>query len=383
MEFATKLSLLVSFVIFIPISAACYFYSRNTQRHTEIQRYLDILKIKNSELFEHQHPKVSLSVAVFFVTLLSTCFWGLILFGDNSNITTSPNYLLGGARIIGLDPVNSLDKIIHYQSGALLTFNMAFLGAYLWGIQNIARRYSMNDLIPAAYYNVGIRMIFSVILALVFYHLSKITPDILASVLSNTPEPEKTPGGATNSTHLLMPVIAFLIGLFPQRGLKWLTEKFSMFTQQKNSSVRDLPLEMIEGITMYDRVRLQELGIDSCYDLANTDYIPYLFKSPYSPRILINWILQAKLCVYFGEHVKDLRDHGIHTAWQLKNYDEKSLKELVKTTSLTEDTLIMVKHQISDDMEIERLIEAQLQLSQYWNKQSDDADVFVNSTTND
>jgi len=100
------------------------------------------------------------------------------------------------------------------------------------------------------------------------------------------------------------------------------------------------------------------------------DYIPYLFKSPY--RTLINWILQAKLCTYFGEHVKDLREHGVHTAWQLKNFDENALKELVKTTLLTEDTLLKVKNQVTGDKEIERLMEVQLKLSQYWNKQSDE-----------
>jgi nucleotidyltransferase/DNA polymerase involved in DNA repair len=172
----------------------------------------------------------------------------------------------------------------------------------------------------------------------------------------------------------MMPIFAFLIGMFPQRGLNWLTDKFSIFTQKNNPSVRDLPLMMIEGVTIYDRVRLQELGVDSCYDLANIDYVPYLFKTPYSPRVLINWILQAKLCVYFGEHVKALREHGIHTIWQFYNYKERDLKKLVKSTSLTEDTLILVKSLISDDKDIERLVAAQKKLSQYWNKEEDDTD---------
>ncbi len=372
MEYATKIALLISFVMFIPISAACYFYSRNTQRATAVKRYLEILKIKKIDLFQHQHPKLSLSVAVFFVTFLSACFWGLILFGAESGITKTPNYLLGGASIIGLDAKIDTMKIHQYQSGALLTFSMAFLGAYLWGIQNITRRYSMNDLIPAAYYNIGTRMIYAGILALVFFHLSKSTPDLLSTVLVSTPDSGKADTVTANSTSLLMPAIAFLIGMFPQRGLRWLTLKFSIFTQQPNPTVRDLPLEMIEGISMYDRVRLQELGIESCFDLANMDYIPYLFKSPYTPRTLINWILQAKLCIYFGEHVKELREHGIHNAWQLKSFDENALKELVKTTSLTEDTLLKVKNQIAGDKEIERLIEVQLKLSQYWNKATDE-----------
>lgn len=370
----TKIFLLISFVIFIPLSAACYFYSRNVQRHAEIVRYLEILHIKKIDLFEHKHPKISLSVAVFFVTFLSVCFWVLILFGEETGITKSTNFLFGGASVIGYIAEGDKTAITQYQTGALLTFNMAFLGAYLWGIQNIARRYSMNDLIPAAYYNIGVRMIFACILALVFYHLSKMTPDFLESIFSGSTNNNGSLKQDSNadSTHLFMPIVAFLIGMFPQRGLKWLTEKFSMFTQQKNPTVRELPLEMIEGITIYDRTRLQELGIDTCYDMANTDYIPYLFKSPYSPRMLINWILQAKLCVYFGENVKDLRDHGIHTVWQLNDYDEGALQELAKSTSLTEDTLIMVKKLISKDKEVERLIEAQLKLSQYWNKSTPD-----------
>ena len=364
MEIFIKVFLLVSFVIFIPISAACYYYSRSVQRHLEVKRYLTILKIQKIELFEHKHPVFSLSVAVFFVTVLSVCFWWLVLFAEGTPITTSANYLFGGASVI--DPPDK-DAITVYQSGALLTFNMAFLGAYLWGIQNIARRYSMNDLIPAAYYNVGVRMIFACILALVFYHLSKMIPDFLGNMLSPA-DIQKDNNGA----HMLMPIVAFLIGFFPQRGLKWLTEKFSMFTQQSDPTVRELPLEMIEGITIYDRVRLQELGIDSCYDLASIDYIPYLFKSPYTPRVLINWILQAKLCVYFGKNVKELREHGIHTVWQLKDYNKEALQELAKTTPLTEDTLVMVSKQIMKDKEIERLIEAQLELSQYWNKKTED-----------
>ncbi len=367
----SKVFLLVSFVIFIPVSAACYYYSRHSQRHSEIKRYIKILEIKKTVLFEHQHPLVSLSVAVFFVTFLIACFWLLILFGFELKITCSPNYLLGGISVVGITSAECDAGFESYQSGALLTLNMAFMGAYLWGIQNIVQRYSMNDLIPAAYYNLGVRIIFSTLLALVFYHMSMMTPELLGFVHTSDGPPEREVKNMTDRAYQLMPIVAFLIGMFPQRGLKWLTEKFSMFTQLKDPSVRDLPLEMIEGITMYDRVRLHELGIDSCYDMANVDYIPYLFKVPYSPRVLIDWILQAKLCVYFGEHVKALRENGIHTVWQFKSFDEEALQELVRKTPLTEDVLMMVKKQISNDDEIKRLVDAQLALSQYWGKSQD------------
>lgn len=372
MEATLKIILLISFVIFIPVSAASYHFSRSDQRKSEIQRYMNILNIKDEDksLFEQKNPGISTTLAVSFVTILSASYWYLMLFSCGVNLTEPYNYLFGNVKII----TSSIpfDDYIQYQGGALLTFNMAFLGAYLWGIQNITRRYSMNDLIPVAYYGLGVRMIFASLLALVIYHLSEITPNILASMIDAEPMAAGKSGPPTASTNLIMPVFAFLIGMFPQRGLKWLTDKFSIFTQKDDPSVKALPLEMIEGVTIYDHVRLQELGIDNCYDLANIDYIPCLFKTPYSPRVLINWVLQAKLCVYFGEHVKDLREHGIHTVWQFNSYKEADLKELVKTTSLTEDTLVLVKHLIAKDHEIERLVEAQAKLSRYWNKDGED-----------
>ena len=341
-----KISFLLAFVMFIPVSALCYYVSRKGQRDSEINRYLKILQIKedDEDLFKQKNVGASLSIAVFFVTFLTACFWTLVMFGSDIKFAVAENY----------------------QSGALLTFNMAFLGAYLWGIQNIARRYSMNDLIPITYYYLGVRMIFASILALVIYKLTEVAPDVLGSMLAASTGNGEPPPANTSSTHLITPIFAFLVGMFPQRGLNWLTDKFSVFTHKHDPSVRQLPLDMIEGITVYDRVRLQELGIDCCYDLANVDYIPYLFKTPYSPRVLISWILQAKMCVYFGQHVKALREHGIHTVTQINNYEIDELKELVKSSSLTEDTLILVKNLIAKDHEIERLVAAQIKLSQYW-----------------
>ena len=366
-----KLFLLASFVMFIPFSAICYFFSRSGQRILELRRYMDILNIENKNLFEQKYQGVSFFIAVFFVTLLATGYWYLMLFGADKGIANNANFLFSNIKIAEPNAAEN-ELIVGYQNGAILTFNMAFLGAYLWGIQNIVRRYSMNDLIPVAYFNLGVRMIFASLLALMIYHLSEVAPQIFVSMLVSTDTGMSSETTKSNGTDLIMPIFAFLIGMFPQRGLKWLTEKFSIFSQKNDPSVRDLPLEMVEGISIYDRVRLQELGIDSCYDLANVDYIPCLFKMPYSPRILISWILQAKLCVYFGRQVKDLREHGIHTVWQLNSYKPDELKELVKSTSLTEDTLLRVKTLITKDHEIERLIAAQFTLSQYWDLTNDE-----------
>ena len=43
------------------------------------------------------------------------------------------------------------------------------------------------------------------------------------------------------------------------------------------------------------------------YDLAGADFIPLILDSPYSARILEDWILQAKLCMYCSDSMQVLR----------------------------------------------------------------------------
>lgn len=369
-----KIAFLFAFVMFIPASAACYHFSRSEQRKAEVRRYQELLDINDEDLklFWQQNPGLGLAISVAFVTFLIACFWTLIMFGSDIKFSSQYGYFLGDITRVDNVALPDGTEIGKYENGALLTVNMAFLGAYLWGIQNLTRRYSMNDLIPITYYYLSLRIIFATILALVIYKLSELMPGMFGPLLGSASSESGDPPSDLSATHLVMPFFAFLIGMFPQRALNWLTDKFSVFSQKHHDSVRAIPLDMIEGITVYDKVRLQELGIDDCYDLANVDYIPCLFKTPYSPRILISWILQAKMCVYFGEHVKDLRDNGIHTVWQIKTHEVDKLKELVKSSSLTEDKLVRVKDLISEDHEIPRLVAAQRKLSQYWTASSDE-----------
>ena len=127
------------------------------------------------------------------------------------------------------------------------------------------------------------------------------------------------------------------------------------FSSQDHPSVRQAPLDMIEGVSSYDCLRLEELGIDSCYDLATTDFVPLVLKTPYSARKLLDWILQAKLCACFGDHVKDLRENGIRTIVDLKGLDEHEIAAIASETTLTRSSMLHAQRSIRCDMEVQRL----------------------------
>ncbi len=123
-----------------------------------------------------------------------------------------------------------------------------------------------------------------------------------------------------------------------------------------NVSHRDASLEIIEGIEPHDVLRLEEMGIDTCYDLATVDFVPLVLKTPYSARQLIDWILQAKLCIYFEETVKDLRQAGIRTIMDLESLQAAEIEALSKATRVTQYALTRAQESVKSDAEVKHLI---------------------------
>jgi hypothetical protein len=135
---------------------------------------------------------------------------------------------------------------------------------------------------------------------------------------------------------------------------------------------------MIEGIETHDVLRMEELGVDTCYDLATADFVPLLLKTPYSGRQLIDWILQAKLCVYFGENVKELRRYGIRTLIDLEALSPEEIETLPHDTSVTTNVLTRAIASVRNNPEIARLREVGQLLGMFWGRPEQAASTLVN-----
>lgn len=329
-----KLTGIVVLYLFLPFTALSYILFRQYRTTYEINRIFKILGLDHSqykEAYKERMPYLNFLLAIAYISVVSIT--GLTLLFFVGQLKNFPQVEIGSVKFP--------------SPGSLLVFVMAFLGAYIWGLQHIFRRYSVNDLRPSVYYRLGSRMILASIIALVIFNAYE--------ALSGG---SNTGGGITSN---IWPAIAFIIGMFPRRGQQLLMERLPFVAPVSNPTVPKAPLEMIEGITIHDRMRFEEQGIDTCYDLATADFIPLILKTPYGARELVDWILQAKLCVHFGESVKELRLHGIRTALDLKNLDlEKNtvgidIDKLASEIALTKLTLQLAKESIENDPEIERL----------------------------
>jgi len=319
-----ELLVMIALYLFLPLTALTYYFFRKHRREAEVKRIIEILKIDQSykEFYQDYRLGLCLFFAVFYASVISVIGLTLLFFGDE-------------IEFINFTSVK-IDNVVFPAKGSMLVLCIAFLGAYLWGLQHVFRRYSLNDLTPGVYYTISIRMILAAVIAFVIYNA-------LASSNDSTSEWSN-----------IWPAMAFLIGTFPQRGLHWLMDRLPIFSSKTDPSVRKIPLEMIEGITIKDKLRLEELGIDNGNDLANTDFVPLMINTPYGARELLDWILQAKLCVYFGEAVKDLRQNGIRTIIDLGDLKKEDINRLAAETSATKSVLIRAKESLKD-VEIELL----------------------------
>jgi len=332
-----KLFVVAVLYIFVPLTALTYYFSRRKRRIIEVERVLTLLNIDPTYRKAHDPDMLSsYAWAVGYFSAVAALGLTLLFFSREAGLAN------------GEFPVVPLGDAEFPQNGSRIVFAMAFFGAYFSSLQHVFRRYASNDLSPAVYYGSSMRMLLAGMTALIIYNAY--------SALAGAGDSN---GGITAT---IWPALAFLIGVFPQRGLRWLTDRAPMLSPPGDPSVRQTPLEMLEGVESHDVLRLEELGIDSCYDLAMADFVPLLLKTPYSARQLIDWILQAKLCVYFGDTVKDLRRIGIRTVIDLESLTPPEIESLPAETSVTATVLLRAHEAVKNNPEIDRLREMGLRL---------------------
>jgi hypothetical protein len=342
----TELKLAAAIVLyaFVPLTALTYYFSRRQLRAIEVERILSILKVDVDYAKAYTPDRLySYLWAVAYTSVVACIGFTLLFFSAEIGLAESEL------------PQVTLAEVDFPQRGSRLVLAMAFLGVYFSGLQHIVRRYAANDLTPTLYYGFSIRMVVAAMVALIIYN-------------AYTALAGDTSSGGGVTAHM-WPALAFLIGVFPQRGLRWLADRVSLLAQPSDRSVRAAPLEMVEGVEAHDVMRLEELGIDNCYDLATADFVPLLLRTPYSARQLIDWILQAKLCVYFGESVKDLRRLGIRTVIDLDLLTEPEIESLPAETSVTATVLARARQSVRNNPEIVRLREVGQVLGMFWGRQ--------------
>lgn len=180
---------------------------------------------------------------------------------------------------------------------------VAFLGGYVFQLRFLIRAALNQELSAMAFVRGGLTILQGVILAQVVYRVA-----------------QTASGQALEAPALTM---AFVIGYWPDLGLTKLTQYartgIKRLDTESLKQVRQIPLEIIDGIDSETSVRLQESNLYDVQNLATINPIELYAETPFTLFQSFDWVLQAQLCVVVGPGAfLALKQHNIRTIFDLE-----------------------------------------------------------------
>jgi hypothetical protein len=178
-----------------------------------------------------------------------------------------------------------------------------FLGVYFFSLNMVFRRYLQCDLAPTAYMSITVRLV--------------VTLGLVAAVT-------QLPGLNRDQSPSLLNAISFVIGVLPESGLALLQEAYRSVARVFPFKQNAHPVTRLDGITLYDRERLLEEGIEDVENLAHSDIFKLMVRTPLCTARLVDLFDQAILYLHLIEEGTDrmplrkrLREYGVRTATDL------------------------------------------------------------------
>ncbi|MEM1187316.1 MAG: hypothetical protein AAGI72_02250 [Pseudomonadota bacterium] len=164
-----------------------------------------------------------------------------------------------------------------------LALNYAFLGAYFFCFQMLFRRYVRKDLRANAYVGVCLRIVLSFIGIWV------------------VEQAWDTLFGEQAQDALM--VVAFVVGAFPPVAWQVARSAFQKITLSEFfvPSLRTaMPVNDLDGLTVWHEARLQEEDVENIPNMATADLVELMLNTRFPPNRIIDWMDQAILYTQLG-----------------------------------------------------------------------------------
>lgn len=244
---------------------------------------------------------------ILVIFLFCIYFTFLLVYTPQLNEKGYQNFLLLGHFYMSGD---GGDDAYLRQSFATMCF--AYLGWYVWTVSTIFSRLVTMELVAATYYNVLVRLVVAVFVALIFNSLK---------------------GFLFGQGNIYGPeAIGFGVGLFPDAALASLNARLRKLLLESDPQLEALPLDMIQGVSPFRKLRLFEMGLDNCENLAAANAVELFLKSNLKLVEVVDWIGQAQLAVLVGQvNFIILQRNGYRTVIDLnRGAKSKALPVLAK-----------------------------------------------------
>jgi hypothetical protein len=158
---------------------------------------------------------------------------------------------------------NSLNRMLMF----------GFLGAYVFIVQMLMRRYFQNDLRALAYSHALIRLV---------------TVFAIIPVLHQLP--------AFSSNNQWEPAVAFVIGVFPLVAVQAMLQIAAKTLRTAVPSLHsEYPLNQLDGLNVWYEAQLLEEGVEDMQNLATANLIDVILHTRVPVGRLIDWVDQSYL----------------------------------------------------------------------------------------
>lgn len=226
---------------------------------------------------------------------------------------TQAGYHVADSSVVRLSPI-------------LNPVNLAFLGAYFFGLQMLFRRFTRRDLGPNAYLAFTNRIVLAIIavwVAVICYEFLKPgSVDIWNGML--------TPGTLNKPWPTDLLVLSFVVGVFPRvlwQFIAALIAKIAYLKLVIPSIEQKQPLSQLDGLTVWHESRLEEEDVENVPNMATVDIVDIMVHTQIPAERLMAWIDQAILYSLLGPKESDnssdkgvvakLRQLGLRNASQI------------------------------------------------------------------
>ena len=318
------------FAAFIPVLAGISVYLRHDRANTRLNAAVTLYGLEDDRYYkiylQNKLPELWKQTwfPILVMFLISLYFAFLLIDTAKALGNDMSNLLVLGQKWEPKGLKELPEEAQSYRLGTFVTISFAYLGWYVWSIATIFSRLATLELVAATYTNMLIRLVMAVLIAIVFHHLSSSlfgSADILSTV-----------------------AIGFGVGIFPDAALMWLSRELRRRLLGQTDTDKEMPLDLIQGISPYRKIRLYEMGMDNCQNLVASNPILLFITSNLSLLEILDWISQAQLAVIVGaDRFAKLQSNGWRQARDFERacggaakpvvsaligYDERQLDDL-------------------------------------------------------
>jgi hypothetical protein len=184
------------------------------------------------------------------------------------------------------------DRFLRAPEDVWDVLKFGFLGAYVFIVQMLLRRFFGSDLRSSAYTSVLLRITLVLVSVAALYQLLEIWL------------------GDTSDARRWEAAIAFTIGFFPLVATQVLLRAVSAPLRMATPSLEsDYPLSQLDGLNIWYEARLVEESIEDMQNLATANFVDVMLHTRVPVGRLVDWVDQAYLCLHLDRVERGRREN--------------------------------------------------------------------------